>query len=184
MSRIGRAAVGALAVLGVAYVAMLVISFARCSSYRVATAAWLQPRAWYVQTMMKFRSVLVVAHLAVTLSVLGCADRKAQPAASPPARSSATTPEAATDRWRGQWTGPEGTFLRLAGGPGRYDVTIQDLDGPRTFQGNGVGDAVHFERDGRKESIRATTGAATGMKWLSEKTNCLTVRVGEGYCRD
>ena len=24
----------------------------------------------------------------------------------------------------------------------------------------------------------------TGMKWLAGKTDCLTVRLGEGYCRD
>jgi hypothetical protein len=34
------------------------------------------------------------------------------------------------------------------------------------------------------ESIRATDGPATGMKWLSDKSNCLTIRSGEGYCRD
>jgi len=25
---------------------------------------------------------------------------------------------------------------------------------------------------------------ASGMKWLSDKSNCLTIRYGEGYCRD
>ena len=30
----------------------------------------------------------------------------------------------------------------------------------------------------------ATDGDATGMKWLAGKARCLTVRVGEGYCRD
>ena len=39
-------------------------------------------------------------------------------------------------------------------------------------------------RDGRAESIAATTGDETGMKWLAGKTNCLTIKVGEGYCRD
>ncbi len=29
-----------------------------------------------------------------------------------------------------------------------------------------------------------TNGAETGMKWLSEKANCLTISPGEGYCRD
>ena len=58
------------------------------------------------------------------------------------------------------------------------------LDGPRTFQGNAVGDQIEFERNGIKESLRATNGAETGMKWLSEKSNCLTVRAGEGYCRE
>jgi hypothetical protein len=35
-----------------------------------------------------------------------------------------------------------------------------------------------------KEVIRATNGNGTGMKWLVGKADCLTVRVGEGYCKD
>ncbi|HUQ53792.1 MAG TPA: hypothetical protein VM692_16300 [Gammaproteobacteria bacterium] len=97
--------------------------------------------------------------------------------------ASRTSP-AITDGWLGRWTGPEGTFLLLEGGNGRYDVTIQNLDGPRVFVGSSMGDQIRFERDGVIESIHATDGAATGMKWLAEKSNCLTVRPGEGYCRD
>jgi hypothetical protein len=89
----------------------------------------------------------------------------------------------ATDQWLGQWNGPEGTFLRLEGGNGRYTLTIQDLDGPRTYSGNGNGDHIDRERNQVKESIRATDGAATGMKWLADKSTCLTIRTGEGYCR-
>ena len=88
------------------------------------------------------------------------------------------------DKWLGKWNGPEATFLELVGGNGKYKVTIQNLDGPRTFEGNAVGDQIEFERNGMKESVRATNGAATDMKWLSEKSNCLTVRSGEGYCRE
>lgn len=103
-------------------------------------------------------------------------------------RTSESTADAgsapATDAWLGQWNGPEGTFLRIDGGKGRYTVTVQDLDGPRTFQGTGVGAEIHFDRDGQQQSIRATDGEATGMKWLREKSNCLTIRSGEGYCRD
>jgi hypothetical protein len=79
--------------------------------------------------------------------------------------------------------GVEGTSLRLAGGEGSYQVTIRNLDGPRSFQGRAVGDGIAFERDGSKEVIRATNGVGTGMKWLAEKTNCLAVRLGEGWCR-
>jgi hypothetical protein len=53
------------------------------------------------------------------------------------------------------------------------------LDGPRKFQGSAVDDQIQFERNGVKESIRATNGAGTGMKWLSDKSNCLTVRAGD-----
>ena len=120
----------------------------------------------------------------MTLIFTGCEDRRSGSAhfiaASAPGKISA----AEADKWLGKWSGPEGTFLQLAGGNGKYEVTIQNLDGPRTFQGNAVGDQIEFERNGIKESLRATNGAETGMKWLSEKSNCLTVRAGEGYCRD
>lgn len=118
--------------------------------------------------------------LAVSVLLSACQDRSATPApAAPPA---ATAP--ATDRWLGQWNGPEGTFIQLAGGDGKYEVTVRNLDGPRTFAGVAVGERIEFERDGVKESVRATNGAETGMKWLADKANCLTVRAGEGYCRD
>jgi hypothetical protein len=105
--------------------------------------------------------------LAFTLPLGGCADR---------------TP--ATDAWLGQWNGPEGTFLRLEGGNGRYEVTIRDLDGARTYEGTAKGAEIQFDRNGKRETIRATDGAETGMKWLSDKSDCLTIRPGEGYCRD
>ena len=110
----------------------------------------------------------LVAVLVLPLLLAGCSDRA----------------EVATDKWLGQWNGPEGTFLRLTGGQGKYEITIQNLDGPRSFKGSAVGDQIQFERDGVKEFIRATNGAETGMKWLSDKSDCLTVRSGEGYCRD
>ncbi len=90
----------------------------------------------------------------------------------------------AADKWLGQWNGPEGTFLKVEGGMGRYKVTIQDLDGPKSYAGTAVGEELEFDRNGKTESIRATNGVDTGMKWLSEKSNCLTIRPGEGFCRD
>ena len=124
--------------------------------------------------------------LGVTLTLIfaGCEDRRSNSAQVVAASAPSKTTAPATDKWQGKWNAPEGTFLQLAGGNGKYEVTIQNLDGPRTFQGNAVGDRIEFERNGIKESIRATNGAETGMKWLSEKSNCLTVRAGEGYCRD
>jgi hypothetical protein len=131
----------------------------------------------------------LMASMVLAVSVAGCQDRGTEPEApaapSPPVASPAPKPVApATDQWVGQWNGPEGTFLALAGGGGQYEVTIRNLDGPRTFAGTAAGDRIEFERDGVKESVRATNGAETGMKWLAEKKNCLTVRAGEGYCRD
>ena len=98
--------------------------------------------------------------------------------------SASDPPGAATDAWLGRWNGPEGTYLELAGANGAYEVTIKDLDAARTFTGAATGDRVEFLRDGVTESIRATNGDATGMKWLAGKTRCLTIKPGEGYCRD
>jgi hypothetical protein len=133
---------------------------------------------------MKGRYQSLAAPLALTLVLFGCADRDTDSGSSNAASSNATSLDPATDKWLGQWNGPEGTFLRLEGGKGRYEITIQDLDGPRTYQGSTVGDQIHFDRNGATESIRATNGVETGMKWLSDKSDCLTIRPGEGYCRD
>jgi hypothetical protein len=90
----------------------------------------------------------------------------------------------AADAWLGRWTGPEGTYLEIARTAVAYEVTIKDLDAARTFIGHAADDRIEFRRDGVTESIRATNGDATGMKWLAGKANCLTIKPGEGYCRD
>ena len=120
----------------------------------------------------------------LVLLVSGCDSQRPDAAqvAAPGSADIASAP--ATDAWLGKWNGPEGTYLQLDGGEGQYEVTIQNLDGPATFQGTALGDQVTFERNGVKETISASDGAETGMKWLSEKSDCLTVRPGEGYCRD
>jgi hypothetical protein len=122
--------------------------------------------------MRRFAPTVIAALILLPLVMGGCSKQSPDVVAPP-----------ATDKWLGQWNGPEGTFLRLEGGQGKYRVTIQNLDGPRTFAGNASGEQIKFERDGVAETIRATDGAATGMKWLADKSNCLTIRAGEGYCR-
>lgn len=89
-----------------------------------------------------------------------------------------------TDTWVGRWNGPEGTFLDISGSNGSYTLTIQNLDGPKQYQGTRNGDYITFERDGTTETLQASNGADTGMKWLAEKSDCLRVRPGEGWCRD
>lgn len=130
-----------------------------------------------------------------TLLAAGCGERTARTAGdAPKAGEVASDPDARlpaasssaprpTDQWVGQWNGPEGTFLKIEGGEGQYEVTVRDLDGPRTFRGLAQDGHIRFQRDGVYESIRATDGAGTGMKWLQDKKDCLTVREGEGYCR-
>jgi hypothetical protein len=93
-------------------------------------------------------------------------------------------PAAATDDWVGRWNGPEGTYLTIAGANGTYEITIKDLDAARTFAGAAAGGRIEFRRDGVRESIAATDGDATGMKWLAGKAQCLTIKAGEGFCRD
>ena len=50
--------------------------------------------------------------------------------------------------------------------------------------GVAAGDTITFDRNGIREKLRPTDGAATGLKYLAGKTDCLTVKPGEGYCRD
>ena len=78
-------------------------------------------------------SYRLLACVACSLFLLACGDR-AEPGV--------------TDGWLGQWNGPEGTFLRLEGSSGQYSVTIQDLDGPRTYAASAAGDHIEFERNG------------------------------------
>ena len=133
-------------------------------------------------TACTFQSL--ISSVTLSLIVTGCADFRSGSAQGVAGSALDKTSTPLADKWLGKWGGPEGTFLQLAGGNGKYEVTIQNLDGPRTFQGRAAGYQIEFERNGMKESLRATNGAETGMKWLSEKSNCLTVRAGEGYCRE
>ncbi len=87
------------------------------------------------------------------------------------------------DNWLGKWTGPEGTYLILSKTDAGYDVMVQSLDKIRTFSGEKDGAGIKFTRDNHEEKIYHGDGAATGMKWLADKKDCLIVRTGEGYCR-
>jgi hypothetical protein len=105
------------------------------------------------------------------------------PTSNEPARTQIPEKEIAAAEWEGRWQGPEGTYLELDESGGRYRITISNLDGPRTFEASVGDDVVSFMRDGVLETVRAGNGADTGMKWLADKSNCLVVKAGEGYCR-
>lgn len=129
-------------------------------------------------------------HLALLVAGLAGLSACSKPAGSPPVSpASAPSPVAAAsepaarDPWLGRWQGPEGTFLEVSGGPGTYDVTIQNLDGPRRFEAKEASGTLVFSRDGVVETVRPGGGPDTGMKWLAEKRDCLVVKAGEGYCR-
>lgn len=94
---------------------------------------------------------------------------------------------AATVDYAGRWIGVEGMYIEIksAGAPGRYRLDMQwDLDNKAKFEGTARGDMIVFERNGVRETLRPTNGDATGLKYLAGKTKCLTVKPGEGYCRD
>ena len=123
---------------------------------------------------------------ALAFSLTACKDQQPEPGQKlkPETTSSAANQHVVTDQWLGQWNGPEGTFLKITGGDGKYEVIIQNLDGPQNYTGISIDNGIQFERNGVMEKIQATNGAETGMKWLSEKSNCLTVHKGEGFCKD
>lgn len=135
---------------------------------------------------MRFPSAL--GSLLLTATLVGC-NKAPAPSEPPtpatttalPASAAATT--ALPDHWLGRWQGPETTFLEITGTAGAYRVTVQNLDGPRTFDAMAGANSLSFTRDGVPETIRAGSGADTGMKWLADKRDCLVVKAGEGYCR-
>jgi hypothetical protein len=125
----------------------------------------------------------------VVTAVLGAAlaaCTESEPARDSPQswRSPASADAAATDTWIGRWTGPEGTYLEIRGGDGRYEVTVANLDGPQSYYGQAQDEGIAFRRGGNREIIRETDGNGTGMKWLAGKSNCLVIRPGEGFCRE
>ncbi|UZK68697.1 hypothetical protein OKW76_11665 [Sphingomonas sp. S1-29] len=112
----------------------------------------------------------------------GEGDGNAAPAEEPSAAAIATA-----DGWVGQWRGVEGLNLDIARGdlPGHYRLTMQyTLDDSGSFDGTATEDGIAFTRPDGPQLLRATDGAATGLKYLDGKTDCLTVKDAEGYCRD
>jgi hypothetical protein len=98
-------------------------------------------------------------------------------------------PGTPTDSWIGRWKGVEGLNLVIAKdaakGPGYYTLTDQyTLDDKGVFAGHAVGDTIQFTRPDGDQVLRASDGAATGLKYLATNKDCLTVKPGEGYCRD
>lgn len=101
-----------------------------------------------------------------------------------PVASASDTPVDAA-RYLGRWTGVEGMFLVVAPSPGGVTLDMQyDLDHRATFAGTVGADGIAFTRGGIAETLTPGDGAATGLKWLADKRDCLVVKTGEGYCRD
>lgn len=100
--------------------------------------------------------------------------------------AAAPSPTPSSRDLAGRWTGVEGMYLDVTPtGGGAYTLTMQyDLDHKGVFQGRAVGDGIRFERDGKALTLAPSDGAATGLKYLDGKRDCLTVAPGEGYCRN
>jgi len=123
-------------------------------------------------------------------------DADATPAPAPPASSTPPATPPATPNpsdtapmeaeYLGRWVGVEGMYLNVTKKPGGgVSLDMQwDLDHKGTFDGSVTAEGLRFTRDGVAETAVRTNGDATGLKYLAGKKNCLTVKPGEGYCRD
>jgi hypothetical protein len=107
------------------------------------------------------------------------------PTPTPTATASDAAAMGAT-RYLGRWTGVEGMYLVVTD-PAQGDVMLEmqyDLDNKGNFPGTITPQGIRFERGGQTLLLRPSDGDATGLKWLAGKKDCLTVKSGEGYCRD
>lgn len=122
-----------------------------------------------------------------TLTSAGATDRAVANAALPtpsPTPSAVAGPDEAA--YLGRWIGVEGMVLDVTRNPaGGVRLDNQwDLDNRGTFDGSVTAEGLRFTRRGVAEMAVPSDGDATGLKWLAGKQRCLTVKPGEGYCRD
>ena len=147
------------------------------------------------------RSVLFTSLIAATVALAACTPATEVkptapspspaasiiPAASPassPSASPAATGNAKADALAGRWSGVEGTYLNIVKKGDKYSVEIKNLDGPKTYEGTPKGDVIEFTRNGKTETIKAASGADTGMKGFEKETNCVVLtKGGEGFCK-
>lgn len=105
------------------------------------------------------------------------------PVASPTGIPVATSTGKA-DSLVGRWPGVEGTYLNVTKKADKYSIEIANLDGPKTYEGTAKGDVIEFTRNGKAETIKAASGAETGMKGFEKELNCVVVTKGkEGFCK-
>ena len=129
------------------------------------------------------RWMIVAAGMLAGCSGTPASDSRGAAAAAP---MPVEAPAVAMPLLAGRWTGVEGMYLAISPGvAGRYRMEMQyDLDHKGVFEGEATPQGLVFTRDGKRELLRPTGGDATGLKYLAAKTNCLTAKPGEGYCRD
>ncbi|MDJ0278235.1 hypothetical protein QLH51_15660 [Sphingomonas sp. 2R-10] len=103
-----------------------------------------------------------------------------------PTPSATATATLGANHYLGRWVGVEGMVLNVTA-PAQGEVLLDmqyDLDNKGQFAGTITPEGIRFERGGETLVLRPGDGDATGLKWLAGKKDCLTVKPGEGYCRD
>lgn len=103
-----------------------------------------------------------------------------------PTPSGTATAASGAGPYLGRWTGVEGMVLTVTEPvPGEVMLEMQhDLDNKGRYAGTVTPEGIRFTRGADLLLLRPSDGDATGLKWLAGKKNCLTVKSGEGYCRD
>ena len=155
----------------------------------------------------KLRRPFLLAATAMAAFVLGaCSGSPTTTGTSPNATSTpvatsspalspevANPGEAAVQKLIGRWDGPEGIYLSVTEKmgsdgkqqlPRKFEIEIKDLDRSEKFDGTAKNGVIEFTRKGKTETVKAATGAETGMKYLEKETNCVVVTKGsEGFCK-
>ncbi|WP_194952671.1 hypothetical protein [Sphingopyxis solisilvae] len=133
---------------------------------------------------------------AATLMLLTGCEKAEAPAPAETAATEAPVDTAAPEEaaaashryaaWAGKWTGVEGMYVTITPGePGKYKLEMQsDLDTKGSYDGSDSDGGIAFTRGTETLTLAASTGDATGLKYLAGKKDCLKVKDGEGYCRD
>ena len=151
------------------------------------------------------RPVLLLMAMAAVFGAAACDPKpvtKDQTVGTPtpaPISSPSTSPEvanpteAALQKMLGKWDGPEGTYIIISDkkgpdgkqlNPRKFEIEIKDLDKAEKFEGIAKGGDIEFTRKGKTETVKAATGAETGMKGFEKETTCVVVTKGsEGFCR-
>lgn len=143
------------------------------------------------------RTKLTIAVAASLLTIAGCSKPTEQKQEDPtagqdvvtvPDESAPAETNADTASWVGKWIGVEGMYLNITqSGEGKFALEMQsgtDATTKGIYEGVAEPDGITFKRGGETLTLRASDGDATGLKWLAGKKDCLTVKQGEGYCRD
>jgi glucose/arabinose dehydrogenase len=119
------------------------------------------------------------------------APRAPSPTATPtptptPTPSASATATLGANHYLGRWVGVEGMVLNVTE-PAQGEVRLEmqyDLDNKGSYTGTITPEGIRFQRGPETLVLRPSDGDATGLKWLAGKKDCLTVKSGEGYCRD